>query len=60
MVTAESFDPALAPHARTGAAGAKPNAGMFALGQTKHGLQLHRDWPGPDPTTAKAGLKGVS
>src|ERR1039458_8675268 len=56
MVAAESFHQALAPHARAGAGAAKPDAGGPALGQTKHGLQLRRDLPGPDPTTAKAGL----
>src|ERR1035438_2895316 len=56
MVAAASFLQALAPHARAGAAAAKPDAGVFALGQTKHGLQLRRGFPGPDPTTAKAGL----
>ena len=56
MTAPESFDPALAPHARAGAAGAKPDAGVMALGQTKHGLQLRHVLPGPDPTTAKAGL----
>src|ERR1039457_7223249 len=30
MVAAESFDQALAPHARAGAAAAKPDAGVFA------------------------------
>src|ERR1019366_8820667 len=55
MVAAEFFDPALAPHARAGAAAAKPDAGVFALGQTRDG-QLRRAWPGLDPTTAKAGL----
>ena len=56
MVAAESFLQALAPHARAGAAAAKPDAGVPALGQTKHGLQFRRDFPGLDPTTAKAGL----
>ena len=34
MVAAESFHQALAPHARAGAAAAKPDAGVLALGQT--------------------------
>src|ERR1035438_9537248 len=60
MVAAESFLQALAPHARAGAAAAKPDAGVPALGQTKDGLQLRRGFPGPDPTTHKAGLRRLA
>ncbi len=46
----------LTPDARAGAGGAKPNAGVPVLRQTKGGLQLCRGIPGPDPTTQEAWL----